>query len=452
MILAARKVCFSIFSSSGGPRVVASRSARAASGCRTRCRSRGVFTSWATPAASRPMEAIFSECWSCSSRRMRTVTSSRIRMVPRRSPEPTWKGATETFTRSARPSAAGQVQLVDVRGLLVARPAPGCRAAPPGRRPGRPRRGCGPSTSRAAGAVERLHGAVPAHDPAVEVEDEDAGVHALEDVLVVLGEPLQLVRLLAQAVVEAAVHERGGGLAGQGLQQVDLLAVQGVEAVLAARRRGWRSVSPFTRQGKKYDEVEGARLREGLASTASACTGSPPARRCTSGRPRAGARRGAARAAHGAEDREGAVVVGQEQRRARSRRGRRPRPPSSRSAMRAEVEVGVQVLRQPQQHPPRVVALAVEQAVDGLLHAALDRREEEGDHQRGEDGDDGARAARGPGRAGPRTGSPTSRHMPTMAAMARRSEGYASIFSGTAIAQRSDGHSRSSVSRQAQSL
>ena len=71
----------------------------------------GVLTSWATPAASTPMEAIFSECWSCSSRRMRTVTSSMMMMVPQRSPEPTLNGATETLTRSARPSEQGRWSL-----------------------------------------------------------------------------------------------------------------------------------------------------------------------------------------------------------------------------------------------------------------------------------------------------------------------------------------------------
>ena len=71
----------------------------------------GVLTSWATPAARMPMEAIFSECWSCSSRPMRTVTSSTMMMVPQRSPEPTLNGATETFTRRARPSRQGRCSL-----------------------------------------------------------------------------------------------------------------------------------------------------------------------------------------------------------------------------------------------------------------------------------------------------------------------------------------------------
>ena len=57
------------------------------------------------------MEAIFSECWSCSSRRTRAVTSSRMRIVPWRSPGAAWKGATETFTIRLRPSAEGRCSL-----------------------------------------------------------------------------------------------------------------------------------------------------------------------------------------------------------------------------------------------------------------------------------------------------------------------------------------------------
>ena len=81
--------------------------------------ARGVFTSWATPAARRPIEAIFSECWSCSSSRTRAVTSSRIRIVPQRSPEPTWKGASGDVDHEAAARPGGQVQLVDVGDLLA---------------------------------------------------------------------------------------------------------------------------------------------------------------------------------------------------------------------------------------------------------------------------------------------------------------------------------------------
>ncbi len=43
---------------------------------------RGVLTSWATPAARMPSDAIFSEMRSCSSSCVRSVMSSKITIVP----------------------------------------------------------------------------------------------------------------------------------------------------------------------------------------------------------------------------------------------------------------------------------------------------------------------------------------------------------------------------------
>src|SRR5437762_1580555 len=79
----------------------------------------GVFTSCATPAASRPIEAIFSETCSCFSRRTRSVTSSISRIWPPpdgSSPDEFWSGTSVAFTSSpaspgtpgaAAPAAAG---------------------------------------------------------------------------------------------------------------------------------------------------------------------------------------------------------------------------------------------------------------------------------------------------------------------------------------------------------
>ncbi len=66
----------------------------------------GVFTSWATPAASSPIEAIFSEIWSCSSSFTRAVVSSTITIVPATLPSGVRSGATAAFTSSARGSGA----------------------------------------------------------------------------------------------------------------------------------------------------------------------------------------------------------------------------------------------------------------------------------------------------------------------------------------------------------
>ena len=183
---------------------------------------------------------------------------------------------------------------------------------------------------------------------------------------------LQLVRLLAQALVEAAVHEGGGGLAGQGLQQVDLLAVERVEAVLAAHAQD-RDQLALDAAGEVVGEVQRARLRAAARASASALTGSPrgqPA--AAAARPRAGARPPAAAGSpRELEDGEGAVLLGQEDGQGLARPAPRRTPSSSRSVDAAEVEVGVQVLGEPQQRPARVVALAEEQPVDALLDAAL---------------------------------------------------------------------------------
>ena len=80
-ILAARNVCRSIFSSS---RVRGSSgSAPSRSICvKLEIPVSGVLTSCATPAASRPIDAIFSEICSCSSSCTRAVTSSTMTIVP----------------------------------------------------------------------------------------------------------------------------------------------------------------------------------------------------------------------------------------------------------------------------------------------------------------------------------------------------------------------------------
>ena len=62
----------------------------------------GVFTSCATPAASRPIDAIFSEIWSCSSSCTRDEMSSTITMVPAIAPSESRSGVVATFTSSRR--------------------------------------------------------------------------------------------------------------------------------------------------------------------------------------------------------------------------------------------------------------------------------------------------------------------------------------------------------------
>ena len=80
-IFAARNVWRSIFSSSRVRGILGSAPSRSIC-VKLEMPVSGVFTSCATPAASRPIEAIFSEICSCSSSWTRAVTSSTMTIVP----------------------------------------------------------------------------------------------------------------------------------------------------------------------------------------------------------------------------------------------------------------------------------------------------------------------------------------------------------------------------------
>ena len=62
----------------------------------------GVFTSCATPAASSPIDAIFSEICSCSSSCTRVEMSSMITMLPAIAPSESRSGVVATLTSSRR--------------------------------------------------------------------------------------------------------------------------------------------------------------------------------------------------------------------------------------------------------------------------------------------------------------------------------------------------------------
>ncbi len=205
-------------------------------------------------------------------------------------------------------------------------------------------------------AEERLHGAVPAHHAALEVEHHDAGVEALEDVLVVLLEPPELLRLLAQAAEEAPVHDRGGRLRGQRLQGVDLLAVERVEAVLPPHAEH-RDHLPLHPAGEEPGEAGGGDVGalggrgvhvHGLAQRQ---PGEERAPRRDPGPPLAGAGHAA-----GAERGEVPALVGQQERHlAQAERG--PHALEEPLARPLEVEVRVQVLGEAHEGLARAVAL-----------------------------------------------------------------------------------------------
>ena len=100
-IFAARNVCRSIFSSTFV--VGSSGSAPSSSICvKLEMPVSGVLTSCATPAASRPIDAIFSEICSCSSSCTRVEMSSMMTIVPAIAPSESRSGVVARLTSSRR--------------------------------------------------------------------------------------------------------------------------------------------------------------------------------------------------------------------------------------------------------------------------------------------------------------------------------------------------------------
>ena len=165
----------------------------------------GVLTSWATPAASSPSEAMRSETRSCSSRCARAVTSSNMTMVPAHSrPGIGSSGTVVMFTSSAVRAAAARTQRHAVLGAAVGRGGSG-------RLHRRDHRRVEQHLERpayrlaAAQPVDALERVVPAHHRAVAADHEQAVVERLEDVLVEHPQPIELRGLDVQLAVEAGV-------------------------------------------------------------------------------------------------------------------------------------------------------------------------------------------------------------------------------------------------------
>ena len=98
--------------------------------------------------------------------------------------------------------------------------------------------------------VHHFHLRVPALDALFEIDGEDADVDRLDDVLVEFLEPLIFRGLLLQTGVEARVLQGDADVAGEGLEQLHVLAGEEVGAVVRPRPmtamvRCWR------RQGRK---------------------------------------------------------------------------------------------------------------------------------------------------------------------------------------------------------
>ena len=140
-----------------------------------------------------------------------------------------------------------------------------------------------------AHAVQLFEAAVPAHDAVVAIDDREAVVERLEDVLAELAHPLELVGLDVQLAVEPAVLERRRRLRRDRREQRHVLAAQRLGARLAAERHD--GDRPFLRDARHEvvdpglaPELDLGADRRGAARAdrrASAC-----ARRSAASRPR----------------------------------------------------------------------------------------------------------------------------------------------------------------------
>ncbi len=182
----------------------------------------GVLISWATPAERRPIEASFSEvtswCWSW----IFSVMSSKTMIVP--------YGTRVLSSRGVL--AMSKIRLAPVRISseisLSRRKSAWAVGGKRARKFSGPRISwrLWPRTSCLLQAEGALQDPVPADDPAVLVEDRDAHRQALDDVLAVILEPLELQRPEPRLVVERGVLDGQRDRRRDRRQQLPVLAVQ----------------------------------------------------------------------------------------------------------------------------------------------------------------------------------------------------------------------------------
>ena len=216
----------------------------------------GVFTSCATPAASRPIDAIFSEICSCSSSCTRAVTSSMMTIVPTVVTAECVRRAQRHDRRVDDQRPATVAARADKRHARQRRPA-GRVAA---RRPDRlDERRVEHVVERPAGRFGAARCRTTARAPSSsarcdrQVDDQQTVVERFEDVLVERAQAIELDGLHVELAVQPGVLERGGNLAGDRAEQRHVLAVQVAAGVLAAERQ--HRDRPFLRHAR-HEVVE----------------------------------------------------------------------------------------------------------------------------------------------------------------------------------------------------
>ena len=215
----------------------------------------GVLTSCATPAASRPIEAIFSEICSCSSSCTRAVTSSTMTIVPTVvTPRPSEARSGTTAALTIERCARVRVPRATSGTRDSVAPAGASRRAHANRLDERRVEDLVEPAARglvARDAVCLLEGRVPAQNAIVEVDDEQTVVERFEDVLVERAHAIELDRLDLKLPIEPRVLERRGNLAGDGRQQRRVLAVEVTAGAPCARARARAMVPSLATHGTK---------------------------------------------------------------------------------------------------------------------------------------------------------------------------------------------------------
>ena len=221
--------------------------------------------------------------------------------------------------------------------------------------------------------------------------DDQAVVERLDDVLVELAQPRELVGLRLQLAVEAAVLERGRHLSGNSGEQREIFAVERLGALLPAEAEhgnralfgdaGQEVVEPpvaperdlFLGEAPRRQRVVDRNRVPGLEAAADA------------GAPAQARRRD--REAGGADRLEvGRVLIAEQQDHA-VHQERLGDPRDEPLAQAIEIEVAVQIAREADERAAIVVAIAIERPIERRLDGVLHRAREQDDHERREQRD-----------------------------------------------------------------
>ena len=202
----------------------------------------GVLTSCATPAASRPSDAIFSEICSCSSRR---DAIGHVLDEQNRSRHGAWtarilqRHGRRVDEQAGTFPVAGQGDPAEQRHLEQRRAARMVPARGAERLDERPVEYLDERSADRVGsrhAVEGFERVVPADDALVGVEHHQPIVERFENVVVELAHPPEFLRLEVELAIEPAVLDGGRHLRRDRREQREIFAIERLVVLFAAQR------------------------------------------------------------------------------------------------------------------------------------------------------------------------------------------------------------------------